>query len=277
MTQYLKIFIECPTEIHDLLIAELGLVDYDSFQEFDNGIEAFIDKQFFNKEELFIILEKYGLNQLIIPKKLENINWNEQWEKNFKPVYIRDEVQVRATFHEKRKDFKHDIIINPKMSFGTGHHETTHLVISQQLSIDHKNKKVLDIGTGTGVLAIMACKLGAKSIYATDVDDWCIMNCKENFELNKVENLKILQGTVDELTLPGNFDIILANINKNVLLHEMQFYAGLLASDGKLVLSGFYIKDLNDLKESAFAYNMNLEHTETRNDWAMMRLTLSNT
>ena len=273
MTQYFKISIPCAPEQNELLIAELGLINYDSFQEVENGIEAYTEKENYDKTMLLEVLDRYGLGDNLKIEKLENINWNEEWEKNFDPVYIKDQVQIRATFHEKKAGFSHDIIINPKMSFGTGHHETTHLIVAEQLSINHERKKVLDVGTGTGVLAIMALKLGAQSIIATDVDEWCIENSKENFDLNNLRNYEILSGTIDKLTLVGNYDIILANINKNVLLAELPYYANLLAKAGILVLSGFYSEDIEDLKEKAILSNLKFSHSKIRKNWAMMVLT----
>ncbi|MCK5104862.1 MAG: 50S ribosomal protein L11 methyltransferase, partial [Cyclobacteriaceae bacterium] len=144
-----------------------------------------------------------------------------------------------------------------------------------QLNIDHENKNILDVGTGTGVLAIMGYKLGAKSITATDIDDWCIENSMENFKLNQVENFEILQGTIDKLTLPGSYDIIYANINKNVLLKEIPLYSNILHETGILLLSGFYFDDIDDLKEKATQNQLISEHTKTRNNWAMMHLSHS--
>ena len=192
MTQYLKISIKCSPELQDILIAELGFIKYDSFQELNEGIEAFIEEQLFQEDNLKEVLGKYNIDLNFRKELLQDINWNEEWEKNFDPVYVGSQAQIRATFHEKKAGFNHEIIINPKMSFGTGHHETTHLMVSEQQSINHEDKHVLDVGTGTGVLAIMADKLGAKSIMATDIDDWSIDNCKENFVLNKVINTTLL-------------------------------------------------------------------------------------
>lgn len=272
MSHYLKIIIPCNPEQLELLIAELGLIHYDSFQELDDRLEAFIDENLYDKTMLLEVLERYGLGDQFETEKLENINWNEEWEKNFDPVYIAGKVQIRATFHEQKVPFLHDIIINPKMSFGTGHHETTHLIIAEQLSINHEKKKVLDVGTGTGVLSIMAHKLGAQSIIATDVDEWCIENSKENFELNDLHNFEILRGTIDKLTLDGDYDVILANINKNVLLGDMTYYADLLEDNGILVLSGFYSEDIEDLKEKARQCKLNFSRSRTRKNWAMMIL-----
>lgn len=272
MEQFLKITINTDVRHHDILIAELGALNYDSFQEQEEAIEAYIVASAYEEQLLLNILDRYNIQHDFQVEALENINWNEQWEKNFDPVYISDKVQIRATFHESLSKYEHDIVINPKMSFGTGHHETTHLIVSKQLDIDHKNKSVLDVGTGTGVLAIMAHKLGAQNITVTDIDDWCIDNCRENFELNGLEKFDILQGTIDKLTLPGTFDIIFANINKNVLLNEMGDYEKLLSKDGMLVLSGFYEQDLADITSRAQALGLNPISQNTRNNWAMLCL-----
>ena len=275
MSRNLKITIPCNSKIHDILIAELGQMSYDSFQEMDEELEAFVKEELYDEKKLFSILEKYGLSHEIKVEKLKDINWNEKWEKNFDPVFVDDKVQIRATFHNPQPNYEYDIIINPKMSFGTGHHETTQLIVSEQLNIDHENKHILDVGTGTGVLAIMGYKLGAKSITATDVDDWCIENSMENFNLNQVENFEILQGTIDKLTLPGSYDIIYANINKNVLLNDLPVYSNILNETGILLLSGFYFDDIDVLKEKAAQNQLISEHTKTRNNWAMMRLSHS--
>lgn len=275
MSHYLKVTLSCNSELHEILIAELGMINYDSFQEIENKLEAFIVDEHYDNKRLVSILKKYGVEQEIVAEKLKNINWNEEWERNFDPVFIDEKVQIRATFHESNPDFNYDVIINPKMSFGTGHHETTHLIVSEQLNIDHKNKRVLDVGTGTGVLAIMASKLGAKTITATDIDDWCIENSRENFQLNNVPKFDILQGTIDKLTLPEHYDIIYANINKNVLLNELAVYANLLAKSGILLLSGFYSEDMHELNEKAFQNKLVLTHSNTRNNWATMRLSHS--
>lgn len=276
MSQFLKITISCTQELQDILIAELGLINYDSFQEFDDTIDAFIEEDIFDERALLAILERYKIPANFNKDRLKNINWNEEWERNFNPVYVGHKVQIRATFHDKKDDYEYDIIINPKMSFGTGHHETTYLVVSEQVSINHINKRVLDVGTGTGILAIMAFKLGANSIIATDTDDWCIENCLENFHLNQVKNFDILKGTIDNLTLLSDFDIIYANINKNVLLNELPIYSRLLAKNGILVLSGFYSEDINDLLENAEKNKLVLSHSKTKNNWAMMVLNQSN-
>ena len=272
MNQYLKITIPCNPELHEILIAELSQLDFDSLQEMDEKLDAYIPEDLYDEKSLFSVMEKYGISREVAVEKLEDINWNQEWEKNFDPVFVDDKVQIRASFHEAEPEYKFDVLINPKMAFGTGHHETTQLIVSEQLCIDHENKSILDVGTGTGILAIMASKLGAKSVTATDVDDWCIDNSRDNLELNQVKNYKILQGSIDKLTLSGPCDIIYANINKNVLMSEIPFYSLLLSGHGILVLSGFYTEDVDDLKEIAIQHGLNLKHTKTLNNWTMMHL-----
>jgi ribosomal protein L11 methyltransferase len=275
MSRFLKITIPCNPKIHEILIAELSQMSYDSFQEMDEELEAFVTEELYDEKNLFSVLLKYGISHEIKVEKLKDINWNEKWEKNFDPVFVADKVQIRATFHEPQPNYDYDVIINPKMSFGTGHHETTQLIVAEQLNINHENKCILDVGTGTGVLAIMGYKLGARSITVTDIDDWCIENSMENFKLNQVEDFEILQGTIEKLTLPGSYDIIYANINKNVLLNELPVYSKILNKTGNLLLSGFYFDDIDDLKEKAAQSHLIYVHTKILNNWAMIRLSHS--
>jgi len=272
MEKYLKVAIHAEQAIREMLIAELESLGFDSFQELDDELEAYVLEQFFNEKALNTLLKKYEIDEGFRTEMIQPINWNEEWEKNFQPVYVNQDVQIRASFHEPQPQFRYDIVINPKMSFGTGHHETTHLIIEFQIGLDHQDKAILDLGTGTGILAIMADKLGAKSITATDIDDWSIENCKENFDLNGVKNYRILQGTVDKLTLDGTYPIIFANINKNVLLAELSYYSELLAKNGTLILSGFYDTDIDDIAKRASKYSLEIKHKKSMNHWAALLL-----
>jgi ribosomal protein L11 methyltransferase len=276
MNQYLKVSVPADASLADILIAELGELNYDSFEEMEHELHAYVEESLFDHAALTSVLQRYGISGDFKVEKLDNINWNVQWEKNFDPVFIPGKVQIRATFHQPQPDYTYDIVINPKMSFGTGHHETTYLIVTEQLNIDHNGKAVLDVGTGTGILAIMAHKLGADTITATDVDDWCIENCRENFGLNGLNKFDILQGTIDKLTLPGNYDIIFANINKNVLMDEMIFYQKLLSDSGLLVLSGFYDHDADDIIAKARSFGLAVKTRNSRNNWAMMTLSKQN-
>jgi ribosomal protein L11 methyltransferase len=200
---------------------------------------------------------------------MEKINWNAEWEKNYDPIAVDDLVYVRASFHPSQPGFKHEIVINPKMSFGTGHHATTFQMLRHQGTIDHQGKRVLDVGSGTGILAIMAHLLGASQIQAFDIDDWCVANGNENFELNAV-SASMWLGTIKEVNPIGPFDIILANINKNVLLDEMAFYSTLLVNQGYLLLSGFYKEDVNDIVEVANQTGLILIGQQSKDNWAAL-------
>ena len=234
----------CDPHLSDLLIAELSMLSYDSFEEHQMGFSAYCEVLNFNQSLLDSLVKKYQPSGTISYKleAVARINWNREWEKNYAAVVIADKIMVRAIFHEPQDHFKHQIVIHPKMSFGTGHHATTSLILEAQLSIDHHQKKIYDFGTGTGVLSILAHQLGAAHIVATDIDDWCIENAQENFNLNDCPG-RVLKGVVRDLSLTDQADIIIANINKNVLLNEMPEYARLLALNGVLILSGFYEKD----------------------------------
>ncbi|HEY8400888.1 MAG TPA: 50S ribosomal protein L11 methyltransferase, partial [Cytophagaceae bacterium] len=202
--------------------------------------------------------------------ELENKNWNEEWEKNFDPVMVEDKVAIRASFHPA-SGLPLEIIINPKMSFGTGHHETTYMMVQNQLEIDHKDKLVMDAGSGTGVLAILACKLGAKQILAFDVEDWAFENLQENVKLNNCSVVIPAKGDITQVNhLAENYDIILANINKNVLLKEMPLYARYLKQGGTLILSGFYEEDIEDIQNSAFTHSLDFVARKLRNRWASL-------
>ncbi len=272
--EYLEFKVSCTEEYREILIAELSELGFDSFLETDTGFDAYVEDTAFDTNTFDKLINRYQKPaQISIEKgKLEKINWNEEWEKNYDPIYVGKDVYIRASFHETRPEFTHEILINPKMSFGTGHHATTFLMVSHQLEIDHKHKSVLDIGSGTGILAIMAHKLGTKKVQAFDIDEWCVENGNENFALNGMDTIQMGQGTVREVQPKGPFDIVLANINKNVLLDEMAVYASLLEKDGKLLLSGFYEQDISDIEHRAKTFNLHLKNQKTKDSWAALLL-----
>jgi len=204
--------------------------------------------------------------------KIAKQNWNEEWESNYQPIEVGNDILVRATFHKPDPKFKHEIIITPKMSFGTGHHETTHQMLALQLDVDFKDKAVLDVGSGTGILAIMAAKLGANYVAATDIDEWCIENSKENFELNNVGVDELKLGTIQELKFEKGFDVVLANINKNVLLEELPDYAKLMNKEAHLFLSGFYEHDVDDLLELTIKLGFEKMAGASKRDWTAILL-----
>jgi ribosomal protein L11 methyltransferase len=270
---YIQVSITCLEEYREILIAELAAVGFDSFLETDSGLEAYVPQDLFARASFDEVIATYRepaaltVVEGIVPK----VNWNEEWEKNYDPIEVDKLVYVRASFHAPQPGFRYEIVINPKMSFGTGHHATTFQLLSMQGKIDHQGKQVLDVGSGTGILAIMAHLLGAKQVEAFDIDSWCVDNGNENFDLNGVSTRMGL-GTIREVNPQGPYELILANINKNVLLDELAIYSGLLTSQGLLLLSGFYSEDIADLVQAASAQGLTLTMQTTKDNWAALCL-----
>ena len=202
-------------------------------------------------------------------ENIEPTNWNEEWEKNFNPIIVDDVCSVRAPFHEK-PNTQYDIIIEPKMSFGTGHHETTHMMIQHILKNDFEDKSVLDMGCGTGVLAILAEMKGAKNIDAVDYDNWCYLNSLENVERNNCKNITVIEGDASILK-SKKYDIIIANINRNILLNDMKTYVSCLNKNGILFLSGFYNEDILVIKEECERQMLKFEEKLERNNWISLK------
>jgi ribosomal protein L11 methyltransferase len=266
-----QVEVACESYVSEILIAELSMIGFDIFEELESGFLTAIPTEAFQQEELQEIFEKYQQTLAFTEKisTVEKLNWNEEWEKNYDPVRVGTDVLVRAIFHASEPGFTHEIVINPKMSFGTGHHATTSLMLAEQMNIDHVGKKVYDFGTGTGILAIMAEKLGATSIWANDVDDWCIENAGENLSLNGSQ-AELFLGPVHQAILPFEADIILANINKNILLQELQYYAKNLVDGGRLLLSGFYESDTAELIGKAEGLGMQHQKTSAKDAWCVL-------
>jgi ribosomal protein L11 methyltransferase len=268
---YVQVSITCLEDYREILIAELAAVGFDSFLETETGFEAYVPQDQFSRDSFDEVIATYRepaaltLLEGIMPK----VNWNEEWEKNYDPIEVDQLVYVRASFHSPQPGFQYEIVINPKMSFGTGHHATTFQLLSMQGKIDHQGKRVLDVGSGTGILAIMAHLLGAKQVEAFDIDSWCVDNGNENFELNQVATRMGL-GTIREVQPKGPYALILANINKNVLLDELAIYASLLTDQGLLLLSGFYSEDIADLVQAASAQGLSLTMQTTKDNWAAL-------
>jgi len=255
----------------EILIAELGHAGFESFVETEEGVTAYIQKADWHEEilEHIHILNSQEFEISFTSEDIEQTNWNAEWEKNFNPIVVDNRVTVRAPFHEK-PNTEFDIIIEPKMSFGTGHHETTHMMIQYILKNDFKDKSVLDLGCGTGVLAILAEMKGAKPIDAIDYDNWCYLNSLENVERNNSKHITVLEG--DANLLPGkSFDIVIANINRNILINDLKTYTATLSEKGILFLSGFYNDDIQIIEAECNKYG--LKHVETleRNNWVALK------
>jgi ribosomal protein L11 methyltransferase len=270
---YLEFKITCQEEYREILIAELAEIGFDSFLETEDGIDAYAPEADFDREAFDQLIESYreSAELSLTEGKMPKVNWNEEWEKNYDPIEVDDLVYVRASFHEPVIGFSYEIVINPKMSFGTGHHATTFQMLRHQGQLDHQGKRVLDVGSGTGILAIMAHLLGAREVEAFDIDDWCVDNGNENFDLNGLSTRMGL-GTIRQVNPKGPFDIVLANINKNVLLDEMEIYSGLLVSKGYLLLSGFYTQDIEDLVQAAKVFGLTLIKSSDKDNWAALIL-----
>jgi ribosomal protein L11 methyltransferase len=269
MQNYIEIEINSKVqEQNEILIALLSNEGYNGFEETDTALIACIEEQNFNKENLEQTLQPFQLSytqQLIAPR-----NWNAEWESGYKPVVVEDVVAVRAHFHQPIPNVKHEIIITPKMSFGTGHHATTWQMMKLMQQIDFSNKKVFDFGCGTGVLAILAERMGATEILATDIDDWCIDNTVENVQMNDCTHIKAVQSDVppkDEL-----FDVILANINRHILLQFMQQLSFILQPSGYLFISGFYAEENYLLIDEAAKWGLQLCESSERQNWSSLML-----
>jgi ribosomal protein L11 methyltransferase len=253
----------------DILMAELSEKGFESFVETENGFLAYIPETNFSKN----LIESFSFNssqtKISFQKKIiKSRNWNKEWESNYAPVIVDKKCCIRAPFHKTVKGIVYDIIIEPKMSFGTGHHETTALMIKKMMTLDFKNKTILDAGCGTAVLSILASKMGAKKIAAVDIDEWAFNNSKENVKFNNALNVSVQRGGVEVVNKKAN--IILANINKNVLLSDLKNYCNLLLENGILLMSGFFVSDVDDIKKEAISHGLLFNSGLQENNWAML-------
>ena len=255
----------------EILIAELGEAGFESFVETENGVQAYIQTAEYHEEilENIQILDSTEFKITYTSEDIEQVNWNEEWEKNFSPIVVDELCQVRAPFHPKLET-EFDIVIEPKMSFGTGHHATTHMMIQHILKDDWENLKVLDMGCGTGVLAILAEMKGAQPLDAIDIDNWCYLNTVENIERNNCHHITAYEGDASLLN-NKSYDAIIANINRNILLKDMATYVNCLNTNGKLFLSGFYQEDLPIIKESCENLGLNYQTHLVRDNWVAVK------
>lgn len=253
----------------DLLIADLGDIGFDTFEDTDNGFKAFTTADAFEEAALKSILEQYA-GQFPCSYTVTEIageNWNEEWERNFEPLIIADQCYVRATFHQPQPQYPYEIVIDPKMAFGTGHHQTTTMMIEYLLEADVQDQTVLDMGCGTAILAILAAKRGAAKLVAIDHDEVCYQSTLENAALNGTDHITALCGS-KEVIPDMEFDVVLANINRNILLDQIPAYAAVLKAEGRIFFSGFYESpDLDMIKAACMPFGINYVDHKKIGDW----------
>jgi ribosomal protein L11 methyltransferase len=255
----------------EILVAELGELPFESFVESEFGVTAYIQKQLWSESILDDVQILHSPEFVIsyTVEEIEQVNWNEEWEKNFEAINVDGICHVRAPFHPKT-DAQFDIVIEPKMSFGTGHHETTHMMIQHLLEMDVAGMKTLDMGCGTAILAILAEMKGAKPIDAIDIDNWCYLNSIENAERNNCKNITVYEGDA-ALLKDKKYDLIIANINRNILLNDMQSYVDSLLPNGTILFSGFYEEDIPFIDASCVEKGLTYVKKLERNNWVSLK------
>nr|WP_321379565.1 50S ribosomal protein L11 methyltransferase [uncultured Bacteroides sp.] len=265
----------CTETVNDVLSACLGEIGFESFIENTYGIKGYIQQPIYNEDTLKEVIENIPLDNVSISYKaelMEDKDWNEEWEKNFfQPIVIGNRCAIHSTFHKDVPEAEYDILINPQMAFGTGHHETTSLILEELLDAELQNKSLLDMGCGTSILAILAAMRGAKPITAIDIDTWCVENSKENILLNNIENISVELGDATLLKGRKSFDIVIANINRNILLNDMSFYTACMHKGSEIFMSGFYVSDIDILKEKAESLGLSYMYYKEKNNWAVVK------
>ena len=265
----------CNETANDVVSALAGEIGFESFVEWENGVQAYIQQSLFDEEALKSMVAEFPLPDTKIEYTIveaEDKDWNEEWEKNFfQPIVIGDRCCIHSTFHKDTPQTEYEILINPQMAFGTGHHETTSSIISELLEADLQGKSVLDMGCGTSILAILASMRGAGPITAIDIDDWCVNNSRDNIALNGINNITVEWGDANLLKGREPFDVIIANINRNILLADMAQYAACMHSGSELYMSGFYVQDIPVIQEKAESLGMEFIHHREKNNWAAVK------
>ncbi|MEZ4849082.1 MAG: 50S ribosomal protein L11 methyltransferase [Bacteroidia bacterium] len=267
---YIETSISAPEVLREQVLALLANIGYSAFEDTESGINAYIEEPEFDQETFDHTLALFeGQGVTYVHQSIKSQNWNEQWENSYPSVMIDNFCQIIPSFRKPEPDFAYTITIDPKMSFGTGHHETTRLMIRLMKNMDMQGKTVLDMGCGTGVLGILGSQMGAQSVTGIDIDHWSYENARENVSINKTENIEIILG--DSSVIPDQkFDIILANINRNVLLEDLPIYATRLKNGGLLAMSGYYLQDQKLLIQAAKPLNLELVSSEEDNQWLAM-------
>ena len=268
----------CTETVNDVLCAVLGEAGFESFVEQPDGINAYIQTELYDEPLLKASLEDFPLIDTEITytfTEAEDKDWNEEWEKNFfQPIVIGDRCVIHSTFHQDVPRAEYDIVINPQMAFGTGHHETTSLIIGELLDSDLQGKQVLDMGCGTSILAILARMRGAQHCTAVDIDEWCVRNSEENIALNGVEAIEVHLGDASTLADKGPFDVVIANINRNILLADMHCYTARMTPGATLLMSGFYTDDIPLIQAEAERLGLTFCHHREKNRWCAVKFTL---
>lgn len=255
----------------EILVAELAERGYESFIETESGVEAFIQEPDFNESLSEGLMASDAATYFSVKHELiEDENWNSEWERNFSPIEVEGRIRIRAPFHSEEPVLEHNILIEPKMSFGTGHHDTTYLILAEMLTMDIAGKRLLDMGSGTGILAILAHQLHAREIEAIDIDEWAFENIAENINLNNAQIIAF-KGGAELLAEREPYDIILANINRNILVRDMSEYNEVLKSGGQILFSGFYETDFEEINVRATSFGWQLLNKAVRNEWCMLR------
>lgn len=260
--------------VTEVLSATLGEIGFESFVDTELGIKAYIQTQVFDKGALDSLLSDFPVEASFDYKisEVEDRNWNEEWEKNyFQPLVIDDRCIIQSTFHNAPATYEYNIYIDPKMAFGTGHHQTTELMIREILNEDFSGKSLLDMGCGTAILAILASMRGADPIEAIDIDEWAYDNAKENLNLNKVSNIELKIGGADLLHADKAFDVILANINRNILLNDINVYVSVLNKGGALYMSGFYKEDITVIQAECEKNGLLFDHFNSKDNWVAVK------
>jgi ribosomal protein L11 methyltransferase len=261
--------------VNSVLFATIAEIGFESFVEDESSTTAYIQDALFDEERLKEILEHFLIEAEIIYtfKSIEDQNWNEEWEKNyFQPLIIDNKCIIQSTFHNVPATYEYNIYIDPKMAFGTGHHQTTELMIREILKGDFAGKSVLDMGSGTAILAILASMRGAGTVTAIDIDRWAYDNAIENLKLNHIENVDVKIGGAELLGI-AVYDIILANINRNILLSDIHIYTSVLRKSGVLYMSGFYVEDIPAIAEECARNGLIFSYNATKDNWVAVKFT----